>query len=124
MNTYTTKGPLIDGFAINCGNSDRVITLKDGIYTIGCFKGTKEEAIEAISNKYDGVARDAYLAKLDDAENMLWLIDEVHEQLMDDEYCIIRIVVAKYSDRYHEQLKNDEHWRVRLTVANYKKGKI
>ena len=43
---------------------------------------------------------------------------------MDDEYCIIRIVVAKYSDRYHEQLKNDEHWRVRLTVANYKKGKI
>ena len=89
----------IDGFAINFGKKNMAITLTDGIYTIGCFQGTYEEAKQAITDKYGN----EYIAKLDDCINMKWLTDEVHEQLKDDEHWYIRIVVAEYSDRSHEQ---------------------
>jgi len=136
------KGPLIDGFAIHCGECDRVITLKDDIYTIGCWQGTYDETAEAIDAEYKGAARDEYIAKLNEAIDMLWLTDELHEQLKDDKDLSIRKalaaytdkhhhqykddpcyevreIVAKYSDKYHYKLKDDPSWSVRLAVAKY-----
>jgi len=119
MNNVTTKGPLIDGFAINYGNKKRTITYKDGIYEIGYFDGTYDEAAEAIFDKYNGGDRDARIAKLQDAVDMKWLTDELHERLVTHEDWYVRMAVAEYNNKYHEQLKDDEHWRVRLAVAEY-----
>jgi len=144
MNNVTTKGPFIDGFAINCCEKKRVITIKDSIYEIGCFEGTYDEAVKIISEKYTGKARDLYISKLNDARDMSWLTDvlhgelvthedwhvrvavaeysdKYHEQLKDDDYWCVRVAVARYSDKYHEQLKDDNDYEVRLAVANYKK---
>jgi len=107
----------IDGFAIHCGFENRVITLSNGIYNIGCFEGTKEEAIKAIDEEYSGEGRDAYLKKLDDCENMQWLTEEVHKQLKNDKNWVVRKAVARYSDKYHYQLKDDCIWNVRAAVA-------
>ena len=112
---------LIDGFAINCGNYKRVITLKDGVYTIGCFDETKEQAVKAIKLKYNSKGQEDYLKKIDDCEDMKWLTDEIHKQLKDDESWEVREVVAMYSDKYHSQFINDTHWRVREAVANFKR---
>jgi 3-polyprenyl-4-hydroxybenzoate decarboxylase len=48
----------------DCGSLKRTIIRYKGICYIGCFKGTKEEAIEAITKKYNGEASDAYIAKI------------------------------------------------------------
>ena len=109
----------IDGFATNCGDNDRVITLSNSIYTIGCFRGTKEEAVKAIEEKYTGEDKIAYVKKLNDCEDMEWLTDEIHEQLKDDKDWQVRLAIARYSDKYHEQFKDDDSWRVRLVVAEY-----
>jgi len=119
MNNITTRGPFIDGFAIDCGDEKRVIKYKDDIYIIGCWEGTYDEAVEDISEKYTGEARDAYIAKLQDTKDMLWLSDELYEQLATHEDWEVRLAVAEYSDRYHEQLKDDEVWYIRKAVAKY-----
>ncbi len=52
----------------DCGDCSRMIYLdfknKDLIH-IGCFKGTKELAIEAISKKYTGEYRKLYIQKVE-----------------------------------------------------------
>ena len=57
------KMNLIDGFAIDCGENKRVITLKDGIYTIDYFTGTKKQTIKMIKSEYKGKYRKNYLKK-------------------------------------------------------------
>ena len=106
----------IDGFAINCGKSKRIIFLENNIYTIGCFKGTYEEAVKAIRKKYKGKEADDYIQKLDDCKSMKWAD---LEKLKDDENPEIRIMVASFSDKYHSKLKDDKDWRVREAVAKY-----
>ena len=49
----------------NCGDKNRVVIRYGEIYHIGCFKGTYEEAVDAISKKYTGDNRDSYVCKLD-----------------------------------------------------------
>jgi len=49
-----------------CGDRDRVIARYKNKCYIGCFTGTKEEAIKAIKNKYRGSARDAYITKINE----------------------------------------------------------
>jgi len=111
---------IIYGFAIDCGEKKRIITINDNIFTIGCFKGTFEESKEAISKKYTRIEyRNSYIQKLEDCMNMSWLTDEIHEQLKDDVYSGVRVAVAKYSDKYHDQLKDDEDSDVRVAVAEY-----
>jgi len=53
----------------NCGNSNRRIYRKietPGLIHIGCFIGTHQEAIDAISKRYDEEERDAYIAKVNE----------------------------------------------------------
>ena len=53
----------------NCGRSDRQIQLKFSDRTkilIGCFEGTKEEAIKAISERYNGKEKEDYIAKVNE----------------------------------------------------------
>jgi len=119
MRNVITKGQLIDGFAIECGDEKRVITYKDGVYTIGCWEGTYDEAMEAISEKYTGEARDAYITKLDDAKDMVWLTDEIHEKLASHKNWHVRLAVAKYSDKYHHILKDDIDWCIKVIVVEY-----
>ena len=55
-----------------CGDSNRKICiLKDTpeIIHIGCFTGTKQEAIKAVSEKYSGKAKKKYLAKIEKCFN-------------------------------------------------------
>ena len=114
------RGPLIDGFSIGCGKYNTTITLKDDIYTIGCWKGMcEEEVIKVISEKYSGKEKEAYLVKLDEAKDMSWLTDELHEQLKDDKNRRVKLAVAQYSDRYHEQLKNDTDEDVRVAAIKF-----
>ena len=49
-----------------CGDHDRVVTRYGDICYIGCFKGAREEAIEAIKDKYRGSAKDAYISKINE----------------------------------------------------------
>jgi len=47
-----------------CGNHKRIIyKYKDNCY-IGCFKGTRNDAVIAICNKYTGTCRDEYIDKI------------------------------------------------------------
>ena len=51
----------------NCGDEDRAIylDLKDkSIIRIGCFKGTKEEAISAVENRYSGDSMKKYISQI------------------------------------------------------------
>jgi len=49
-----------------CGGEDRVvIRYKDTCY-IGCFTGTREEAIRAIGNKYKDDGKDVYITKINE----------------------------------------------------------
>jgi hypothetical protein len=53
----------------NCGNSNRLIIIRKdnpNIIEIGCYRGTKEEAIERINNKYDGQEAIDYIAKVEE----------------------------------------------------------
>jgi len=45
-----------------CGSSDRTIARYKDVCYIGCFTGTKSEAIKAIESEYEGGAKDAYIA--------------------------------------------------------------
>ena len=57
-----------------CGNENRTIYLnhirKDLVH-IGCFVGTREEAIKAISDKYTGAGRNAYVNKVNQLFGMV-----------------------------------------------------
>jgi len=56
----------------HCGFNNRCIYINDlepNKINIGCFNGTKEEAIKAVSKKYVGVARDKYIAKIEECFN-------------------------------------------------------
>jgi len=44
----------------NCGYSNRTIARYKDICYIGCFTGTKSEAINAIESKYKDKDRDTY----------------------------------------------------------------
>ena len=111
---------LIDGFAINCGEYNRVITLKEGTFTIGCSSYTYDEAVAAIRDKYENKEEaEAYIQKLEECRNMNWLTDELHEQLKDADDSNIRLAVAKYSSKYHKQLKDDNNYNIRYAVAEY-----
>jgi phosphoribosylanthranilate isomerase len=51
------------------GKSKRCIYIKKSnpeIIHIGCFSGTKEEAIKAVSEKYSGNSRDEYIEKIEE----------------------------------------------------------
>ena len=55
-----------------CGKHNRCIYIsrsEPSIINIGCFEGTKEEAIEAISNKYRGTEKDDYISKVEECFN-------------------------------------------------------
>jgi len=55
-----------------CGDENRVICInvdKPEIIHIGCFKGTKEEAIKAVSEKYDGKAKKKYISQIEECFN-------------------------------------------------------
>jgi hypothetical protein len=55
--------------AHNCGKYNRqIIIRKDNpnIIEIGCFRGTKEEAITRINYKYDGQEAIDYIAKVEE----------------------------------------------------------
>jgi hypothetical protein len=52
----------------NCGNVNRTIYLDlqdKSLIAIGCFKGTKEEAINRINEKYSGNAAKEYITKVE-----------------------------------------------------------
>jgi len=52
----------------NCGDSNRVIKIHlsdPDIIHIGCFKGIRDEAVEAISEKYSGEKKEDYIRKVD-----------------------------------------------------------
>ena len=49
-----------------CGNENRAVLRYGDTCHIGCFKGSKGEAIEAIGNKYGGASRDRYIAKINE----------------------------------------------------------
>lgn len=54
---------------LNCGDEKRAIWIdvkEPNIIHIGCFSGTKERAIRAISGKYTGKERDDYIAKVEE----------------------------------------------------------
>ncbi|MFA7128499.1 MAG: hypothetical protein WC136_04960 [Sphaerochaeta sp.] len=56
----------------NCGNSNRRIYRKietPELIHIGCFIGTHQEAIDAISKKYKGSDRDEYISKVNECFN-------------------------------------------------------
>jgi len=57
----------------NCGDDSRAIylDLKDKeLIRIGCFIGTKDEAISRISEKYSGTAKEDYINKVIECFNM------------------------------------------------------
>jgi len=60
-----------------CGTQKRVVIRYEDICHIACWKGTKEEAIEAISEKYIGKAKDDYIAKI---EQLFDPLDEITEE--------------------------------------------
>ena len=68
--TQITNYPVV----YDCGNSKRAIylNLKDKtLIHIGCFVGTKDEAIDAIKDKYDDGDRDAYITKVNECFELI-----------------------------------------------------
>lgn len=56
-------------FTFDCGDSGRIIFIdksKPEIIRIGCFSGTKEEAIVAINRDYSGDNAKNYIAKVEE----------------------------------------------------------
>ena len=62
---------LIDWFAINCGSKKRIVTIKDGVYTIGCFEGTKEEAIEVEGTVVEPLPNAQFRVELENGHKVL-----------------------------------------------------
>ena len=68
-NTKITNYPVV----YDCGVLNRVIylDLEDKRYiNIGCFKGTKDEAIESVKEKYNGKDQEDYIAKIEECFSM------------------------------------------------------
>ena len=108
------------GFNTNCGNENRMITynFETEQYRIGCFKGTYDEAVKSINQKYNGQPALDYIEKLDQAKDKEY-VEKLCKIAKDDDDWMIRLAVAKFSDKYHEQLKDDKHWMVRVAVAEF-----
>lgn len=67
---YTEGMRYVDYMEVyDCGQYDRKVIYCDGIYQIGCFEGTYEEAKLSILKKYEEPEAEAYLAKLNRARN-------------------------------------------------------
>ena len=49
-----------------CGDEDRAVIRYKDICYIGCFEGTREEAIKAIEDEHTGNSKDAYIAKINE----------------------------------------------------------
>ena len=62
--------------ATNCGNLNRTVIRYKKLCYIGCFTGTKEQAIKAISKKYTGIAKDDYISKIEELYNRTTIADE------------------------------------------------
>ena len=63
--TQITNYPVV----YDCGDDNRAIYLdlkNKTLIHIGCFVGTKDEAIDAIKDKYDDDVRDTYIAKVEE----------------------------------------------------------
>ncbi len=53
----------------HCGDTNRIIRISKfnvSIIEMGCFRGTQKEAIEAVSKKYSGKAKDDYINKINE----------------------------------------------------------
>ena len=112
------------GFALNCGNNNRIIYLyEDETYEIGCFKGTYKKSLKAIKEKYseENDAK-AYINKLDQCKNMSWLTEEKELEMLKSDSNDDRLTIAKYSDKYHHILAYGEDPDVRKEVAKYNKN--
>jgi hypothetical protein len=62
--TNITNYPVV----YNCGDSDRAIYLDledQSLIRIGCFKGTKEEAIQVVTKNFHD-ERDLYISKINE----------------------------------------------------------
>ena len=56
-----------------CGKHNRCIYISEShpeLIHIGCFEGTKQEAIEAITKRYYGTERDEYISKVNKCFNI------------------------------------------------------
>jgi len=83
-----------------CGTYNRVVIRYGDICHIGCWKGTKEEAIEAISEKYIGKAKDKYIDKI---EQLFDPLDEITEEDIKADDCesVIQACIFGYLDMLH-----------------------
>jgi len=70
----------------NCGNLNRTVIRYKKLCYIGCFTGTKKQAIEAISNKYKAEAKDDYISKIEELYNRTTIADE--DITVDNNYAI------------------------------------
>ena len=61
---------------INCGDENRTIVRYKKLCYIGNFTGTKEQAIEYISKKYTGIAKDDCISKTEELYNRTTIADE------------------------------------------------
>ena len=74
-NTAITSYPVV----YNCGNENRAIYLDlvdKNLICIGCFKGTKEEAMKVIGAKYSGAGAESYIAKVNECFDMYSVIKQ------------------------------------------------
>ena len=66
------RGTAIAGAVFDCGNEKRTVCAynhpeKGRVVSLGCFVGTEDECVEAINNKYSGVAALDYISKVKQA---------------------------------------------------------
>src|SRR5574343_216728 len=73
-------------FVANCGNSKRVIARVGETYYVGCFEGSYNNLIAAISEKYKGQERIDYLAKVDLLKNSC--LEDFKDIIANDNYAI------------------------------------
>ena len=64
---------LVESSVFHCGEENRCIHINKSDLSkiiIGCFEGTQEEAIEAVTEKYDDtIARDKYISQINECFN-------------------------------------------------------
>ena len=70
----------------NCGNLNRTVIRYKKLCYIGCFTGTKKQAIKAISKKYTDKNKDDYIAKIEELYNRTTIADE--DITADDNYAL------------------------------------
>ena len=70
----------------NCGDENRTIVRYKKLCYIGCFTGTKKQAIKAISKKYTDKNKDDYISKIEELYNRTTIADE--DITADDNYAL------------------------------------